>query len=157
MQIEKLSIKTATVAIFTMIGLVAVVLSLLAGTYFKKAAMEAQISSLSRVIEVASQQMLKKISQHNFELGMKLGHNKQLISILKNRENKSSDRLITLLDDPFINGFSGFSDINLVNLRLYSLDFEFIAACKAGIIGLNNHLPKHLAAQVIQKNKITTP
>ncbi|MCP4341663.1 MAG: PAS domain S-box protein [Desulfobulbaceae bacterium] len=153
MQIEKLSIKTATVAIFTMIALVAVVLSLLAGTYFKKAAMEAQISSLSRVIEVASQQMLKKISQHNFELGMKLGHNKQLISILKDRENESSDRLITLLDDPFINGFSGFSDINLVNLRLYSLDFEFIAACKAGIIGLNNHLPKHLAAQVIQKKK----
>ena len=59
MRIDKLSIKTITVAIFMMVGIIAVVLSLFAGTYFRQAAMDAQISSLSRVIEVASQEILR--------------------------------------------------------------------------------------------------
>ena len=59
MRIETLSIKTATVVIFVMIGCVASILSLWAGSYFRQAALDAQIGSLSRVIEVASQEMLK--------------------------------------------------------------------------------------------------
>ena len=57
MRIESLSIKSATVAIFVMIGIVAIVLSLLAGSYFRKSALDAQMTSLSRVLEVATQEM----------------------------------------------------------------------------------------------------
>lgn len=153
MRIEKLSIKTVTVAIFGMIGLVAIVLSMFAGFYFKKAAMDAQVSSLSRVIEVASQEMLKKVSSHNFDLGMKLGQNKRLIKELQKGNVEKSEWLLELLDDPFINGFSGFANINLVKLRLYSLDFELFAESRIGVTELDNHLPEYLATQVIQKSK----
>ena len=110
MRIDKLSIKTVTVAIFMMVGIVAIVLSLFAGTYFRQAALDAQVSSLSRVIEVASQEKLREVSKHTFDMGMKLGHNKRLIQALQEADDGTAHKpLETLLDDPFINGFVGFA------------------------------------------------
>ncbi|MEN8107955.1 MAG: HAMP domain-containing protein [Pseudomonadota bacterium] len=154
MRIDKLSIKTVTVAIFMMVGIVAIVLSLFAGAYFRKAALDAQVSSLSRVIEVASQEILRVVSKQTFDLGTKLGHNKQLIQALQETDaGASQNRLVTLLDDPFISGFVGFAKINLVKLRVYSLDLEPVAESSAGITGLENHLPDYLAARVIQRTR----
>ena len=154
MRIDKLSIKTVTVAIFMMVGIVAIVLSLFAGTYFRQAALDAQVSSLLRVIEVASQEKLREVSKHTFDLGMKLGHNKRLIQLLLEKDDSGTHKLLeTLLDDPFINGFVGFAKINLVKLRIYSLDLELVAESSAGITGLENHLSEHLVARVTQRSR----
>jgi len=154
MRIDKLSIKTVTVAIFAMVGIVAIVLSLFAGTYFRQAALDAQAISLSRVIEVASQEILREVSKQTFDLGMKLGHNKQLIQAMRETgAGATREQIVMLLDDPFISGFVGFAKINLVKLRVYSPDLEIVAESSAGITGLENHLPEYLAAQVIQRNK----
>ena len=84
-----------------MIGVIAIILSLLAGSYFRQAALGAQIDSLSRVIEVASQEMLKEVSRHTFDLGMKLGHSKELIQAVKSLDNTAGhNQLVELLDDP---------------------------------------------------------
>jgi hypothetical protein len=155
MRIEKISIKAVTVAIFTMVGLVAIVLSLFAGAYFRQAALDAQVNSLSRVIEVASQEMLREVRTRTFDLGMKLGHNQPLIQALQNTDTGSThDLLVTLLDDPFVNGFVGFAKINLVKLRVYSPDLELVAQSSAGITGLDNHLPEYLATRVTQRSRI---
>jgi len=155
MRIEALSIKAVTVTIFLMIGLVAIVLSLFAGSYFRQAALEAQMNSLSRVIEVASQEMLKEVRNHTFDLGMNLGHNKDLVLALQHA-HKSGDRqkLVSLLDDPFINGFVGFSKIDLKKLRVYSLDLELVGESSAGIEGLDKLLVSSLAG-VVRKRKET--
>ena len=154
MRIDKLSIKTVTIAIFVMVGIVAIILSLFAGAYFRQAAMNAQVGSLSRVIEVASQEILREVSQQTFDLGMKLGHNKQLIQALQEADSDAArERLVTLLDDPFINGFVGFAKINLVKLRVYSPDLALVAESSAGITGLENHLSEYLVARVTQRNK----
>ena len=114
MRIESLSIKAVTIIIFLMIGLVAIVLSIFAGGYFKQAALDAQMKSLSRVFEVASQEMLKDVRSHAFDLGMKLGHSSELISAINMMQQADGKtHLKQLLDDPFINGFVGFSNINL--------------------------------------------
>ena len=141
-------------AIFTMVGIVAIVLSLFAGSYFRKAALDAQMNSLSRVIEVASQEMLKEVQGYTFDLGMKLGHSKQLAQALEQAgKSGGHDTLVALLDDPFINGFVGFSKVNLVKLRVYSLNLELIGESSAGIEGLDKHLSEHLAGTVIKRNK----
>lgn len=115
MRIETLSIRAITIIIFMMIGIVAIVLSILAGSYFKQAALDSQMNSLSRVIEVASQEMLKELREQTFDLGMKLGHSKELIGTINDTRN-SHEQLVALLDDPFINGFVGFSDVSLERL-----------------------------------------
>jgi len=154
MRIESLSIKAVTVAIFAMIGIVAIILSLFAGTYFRQAALDAQMNSLSRVIEVASQEMLKEVRAYTFDLGMKLAHSDQLAKKLQHAsKSEGYAELVALLDDPFINGFVGFSKVNLVKLRLYSLDLELVSESSAGIGGLDKHLSEYLAGTVVKRNK----
>ena len=146
MRIEYLSIKSVTVAIFVMIGAVAIVLSLLAGAYFRESALDAQMSSLSRVLEVATQEMQQGIREHSFDLGMKLAHSRTLVEAFSTASESGNDgKLVTLLDDPFINGFVGFSEINLVKLRVYSPDLEFVGESSLGIQGTRQALPGYLA------------
>lgn len=145
MKIESISIKSSTIAIFTMIGTASIILSLFAGAYFKQAALDAQMNSMSRVIEVASQQMLKQVRHHTFDLGMKLGHNRELISTI-NAYSESGNRgkLAELLDDPFINGFVGFSNVNLKKIRVYNLEFKLIGKSSAGLENLGDQLAGHM-------------
>jgi PAS domain S-box-containing protein len=144
-RIESLSIKSATVAIFIMMGIVAIVLSLLAGSYFRKSALDAQASSLSRVLEVAVQEMQQRLGEHSLDLGMKLAHSGKLVSAFNEAvESGSNAELATLLDDPFISGFVGFSAINLVKLRVYTPDLEFVGESSLGRDGLQARLPGYL-------------
>lgn len=145
MRIESLSTRSVTIAIFIMVAVVAIVLSLLAGSYFRQSALDAQMSSLSRVIEVATQEMLKNVSKRAFDLGMKLGHSNKLVEAYRQAvETGREDGLVALLDDPFITGFAGFSRINLVKLRVYSLELDPIGESSAGIKDIVTGLPPHL-------------
>lgn len=153
MRIETLSIRAITIIIFVMIGIVAIILSILAGSYFKQAALDSQMNSLSRVIEVASHEMLKELREQTFDLGMKLGHSKELIGTLNDKPNRHK-QLVSLLDDPFINGFVGFSDVSLEKIRVYDLAFELIAESGEGADGLADNLPEYLLTQIAKRQGI---
>lgn len=155
MRIEALSIRAATVGIFVMIAVVASVLSLLAGNYFRQAALEAQMASLSRVIEVAAQEMLKAVRGHTFDLGMRLAHSEDLRAALQAAQRSGdSEKLVALLDDPFINGFVGFSNINLEKIRVYDTDLKFVAESSKGIAGLAPQLSDTLNSQFAQRRGV---
>ena len=155
MRIEDLSIRSVTVIIFVMIGLVASILSLFAGSYFRQAALDAQVGSLSRVIEVASQEMLKSVRGHTFDLGMRLAHSDEMIRALHNANRPGgSDQLVGLLNDPFINGFVGFANINLEKIRIYDLNLKFVAESAKGISGLDRHLDGHLVQALSQRKGV---
>ena len=152
MKIESLSIRSSTVAIFSMIGVTAIVLSLFAGTYFKQAALDAQIDSLSRVIEVASQEMLKQVRDRTFELGMKLGHSRELISTINTTGGTvDKEQLVKLLNDPFVNGFVGFSEIDLEKIRAYNLKLELIGESNTGPENLSGELSAYLSEIVANR------
>ena len=160
MRVESVSIKSVTVAIFLMIAVVAIILSLLAGSYFRQSALEAQMSSLSRVLEVATQEMLENVRSHTFDVGMKLAHSKELIRAF-NAAIESGDKaaLVKQLDDPFITGFVGFSNINLVKLRVYGPELDFIGASSLGVQDLENELPGYLKNAIsnrAQKDRLKT-
>ncbi|MCK5262034.1 MAG: HAMP domain-containing protein [Gammaproteobacteria bacterium] len=155
MQIEKLSIKTVTVFIFMMIAVVAIVLSLFAGNYFRKSALDAQISSLSRVIEVASQEMLKATRGYTFDLGMKLGNSVELVESIAGVDQAGGyDALVALLDDPFINGFVGVSNVNMVGLRVYDLELRLIAESSRGVSGFDKSLTPYLGKIIRQREGV---
>jgi PAS domain S-box-containing protein len=157
MKIESLSIKSSTIAIFGMIGITAILLSLFAGTYFKRAALDAQINSLSRVIEVASQEMLKKVRNRTFDLGMKLSHNQELISTVKaygrSKNTSNIKHLVKLLDDPFVNGFVGVYEVDLNKIRVYNMELELVAQSSAGRKNLDNKLADYISAVVAKREK----
>ncbi len=155
MRIENLSIRTVTVIIFVMIGSVASILSLFASNYFRQAALDAQISSLSRVIEVASQEMLKSVRGHTFDLGMRLAHSDEMIHAVRKADHSGGhDHLVRLLDDPFINGFVGFANINLEKIRVYDLNLNLLAESAKGITGLEGKLADPLAQSLPQRSGV---
>jgi len=155
MRIENLSIKAVTIIIFSMIGIVAIVLSILAGSYFKKAALNAQMNSLSRVIEVASYEMLRELNAYTFDLGMKMGHSRELIQATRHHKLENNrEQISAILDDPFINGFVGFSNINLEKIRVYGLDLSLIAESQQGIEGLGKNLDDYLVKKMLQRKGI---
>ncbi|MEW8505748.1 MAG: hypothetical protein AB2598_03525 [Candidatus Thiodiazotropha sp.] len=155
MRIENISIKTLTVFIYAAVGVLSILLSMLASSYFKQAALNAQIKSLSRVMEVASQEVIREISGHAFELGMKLGHNPHLLNAMREADEQANvASIVGILNDPFINGFPGFAEINLVKLRLYTMDLELLAQSEVGETTLAPHLPPYLAAKLVERKKI---
>ena len=146
MRIESISIKSATVAIFLMIGFIAIVLSLVASAYFRESALTAQVNSLSRILEVATQEMQQRLKNHSFDLGMKLAHSKKLTTAFHQSINSGiGDELIGVLDDPFISGFVGFSEINLVKLRVFSPGLDFVAESSEGVQDFGQNLPAYLS------------
>lgn len=152
MRVESVSIKSVTVAIFMMIAVVAIVLSLLAGSYFRQSALTAQVGSLSRVLEVATLEMQQKLKDHTFDVGMKLAHSKELIRAFDTAVKTGNDgELARQLDDPFISGFVGFSDINLVKLRVYNPALGFVGSSSLGVQGLNARLPDYLVDTISKR------
>lgn len=153
MRIESLSTRSVTIAIFSMIAVVAIVLSLFAGSYFRQSALNAQMNSLSRVIEVAAQEMLKEVRSHSLDLGMKLAHSKKIVQAARTSAANGQDaELVALLDDPFITGFVGFSHINLVKLRIFSLELEHISESSVGLQGIEARLPRYLHDIISQRD-----
>ena len=153
MRIESLSTRSVTIAIFSMIAVVAILLSLFAGSYFRQSALNAQMNSLSRVIEVAAQEMLKEVRNHSLDLGMKLSHSKKIVQAARTSAATGQDaELVALLDDPFITGFVGFSHINLVKLRVFSLELEHISESSVGFQGIEARLPRYLHDIISQRD-----
>ena len=153
MRIESLSTRSVTIAIFSMIAVVAIVLSLFAGSYFRQSALNAQMNSLSRVIEVAAQEMLKEVRSHSLDLGMKLAHSKKIVQAARTSAATGQDaELVALLDDPFITGFVGFSHINLVKLRVFSLELEHISESSVGFQGIEARLARYLHDIISQRD-----
>jgi len=153
MRIEQLSIRSVTVWIIGMIALVAVVLSLLAGSYFRQSALDAQLASLSRIVEVAAAETQANISKLAFEVSMKLVNSNTLVKAFS-KAQLSGDHtaLIEQLDDPLKTGFVGFSEINLVKIRAYDLDLQLVAESSMGVEGLERKMPPYLASQLQQRD-----
>lgn len=149
MRIENLSIRFVTVMIFFMIGVVAIVLSLFAGSYFRQAALDSQINSLSRVIEVAAGETVKAMRGYAFDLGMRLGNSPEVVQSVNDlRQGRSSAQLVAVLDDPFINGFVGFSNVSLEKIRVYDVNFVLLAESNQGMRGLEPEMPDYLRGLV---------
>jgi PAS domain S-box-containing protein len=154
MRIENLSIRFVTVLIISMIGMVAIVLSLLAGSYFRQAALDSQMNSLSRVIEVASAETIKAMRVYTFDLGMRLGGSPDIIRSVNEYSAGRTHRLAALLDDPFINGFVGFSNVNMEKIRVYDLNFNLLAESNKGAQDLPRVMANELLRQVQQRHGV---
>jgi PAS domain-containing protein len=83
---------------------------------------------------------------------MRLTHSDEIIQAIRNVDRPGGhDHLVSLLDDPFINGFVGFANINLEKIRVYDLNLKFVAESAKGITGLDKKLDGHLAQILAQR------
>ncbi|MBU1690238.1 MAG: GGDEF domain-containing protein [Gammaproteobacteria bacterium] len=145
MRIENISIKTLTVCVLLIIGILSITLSLVAGFYFREAALASQAQSLSRVIEVASGDILSELRDRSISFGNTLQSREAFRSaIAKFHESGQAEPLTEQLDDPFIKGFEGTGTIDLAKLRVYDPNLKLLRTSQEGIAGLEPQLPRFL-------------
>jgi len=80
---------------------------------------------------------------------MKLGHSSELISVMKASAGViNKEQLVNLLDDPFVNGFVGFSEIDLEKIRVFNLQLELVGESNTGPENLGDELAEYISAIV---------
>jgi diguanylate cyclase (GGDEF)-like protein len=155
MALQRLSLKSSTIVSVTLIGLVFILLSSLAGNYFRQAALDAQTTSLSRIIEVASYEVLRNLQRDAINLGTSINTKNNLREALLSWQLDRNDKAIAdILDDPLITGFVGAQDAELVKVRTYDLALNPLVQSRQGITGLSFALPPYLQTMAQQRHGV---
>lgn len=138
-----------------LIGAVFIVLSWVAGTQFRSAAMAAQVKSLSRVIEVASNEVQREMLAYAINLGSGLNSDNQLNSGFQHFiHGGSKQRFVTILNDPFITGFANYDKVELRKLRIYDLELRPLVQSTEGAGNVPFRLPTFLYNQAILREGV---
>lgn len=124
------------------------ILSLVSGEYFFKAAREAQLYSLNRVIQVATKDIMRDLHDHAYDIATTLSVKGKIPGeFRKAAQSGYTENLVRVLDDPFVTGFVGAHIVKLVKIRAYDLTFRFVAEGNEGIQGLPQQIPQTLYLQ----------
>lgn len=146
---KRFTLRTSTIISVTLIGLSFILLSSLAGNFFRQAALDAQVTSLSRIIEVASQERLRDLQHHALNLGTSINSGDHLATALRSNDQAA---VIAALDDPFITGFVGTTDVELMKVRTYDLELKPLYQSSHGEQQLAFKLPPYLYATASRRH-----
>ncbi len=152
---HRLSIRAATTIAVIVIGSLFILFSWSAGAYFRDAALESQTKSLSRIIEVASKQVLRNIQQHALNLHGSLNSSDRLSeAYLRFQRDGDEATILETLNDPLVNGFPGMSEIEIVKLRVYDLELNFLFESSTGLQGLSPQLPEFILTKALYRKGV---
>ena len=155
MRIEQISIKTLMVSILLVIAVLASLLSLIAGAYVRESALTAQAKSLSRIIEIASDETIHHIQKESTSFSAAfLSRESVRNAIGKFQATGRPEQLIDQLDESFQKGFASAALIDLVKLRVYDLDLKLLCESREGMAGLAPQLPPFLQEQALRRKGV---
>lgn len=148
MRIERVSLKTLTISILIVLGMVSIFLLFVTTLYFRDAALKSQGQSMSRVMDVASQEVVKQLHAQVFSLGSSFQNRGEFRTALEQFKQTGNDAALRMvLDDPLLRGFVGAATVDLVKMRVYDLDLKLLAQSDGGIQGVEPQLPPVLLKQ----------
>jgi len=146
MRIEQVSLRTLTVGIVSLLAILAVLTLLLMAHFFRTAALDAQRQSLSRVVAVASQEVLRQLDALMFAFGTETQSRPAFRAALaRYQQSGDATALQAALQDPFSHGFSVMGKVDLLKLRLYDTDLNLLQESTSGLA-----LPSTLAPDLMR-------
>jgi diguanylate cyclase (GGDEF)-like protein len=151
---RRLSIGVATTIVVILIGTLFVLLSWLAGNYLREAALQSQTKSLSRIIEVASNQILHNIQQQALDLSGTLNENHTLTRDFEQYQQGNPAPLLRTLDAPLLKGYADTNEVELAKFRVYDLKLNYLLESRAGKEGLAPRLPEFILNKARQRKGI---
>ena len=119
-------------------------LSFVSGDYFFKAAREAQLYSLNRVIQVATKDIMQELHDQTYDIATALSTEGGIPKQFANTVENKAEELIKTLDDPFVTGFVGAYVVELIQIRAYDLQLKLVAESRNGVQGLLQKMPEAL-------------
>lgn len=145
LKISNISIKSLTVTILILIAFSSVLVSIVSGKYFFKAAQEAQLYSMNRVIQVSTKEIMQELHDQVYSISTALSSKGSISSEFKKyAKNNLNKNLIKALDDPFVTGFVGVYSIELVKIKAYDLELNFVAESEKGVTGIPQDIHQSL-------------
>lgn len=151
MKLEHLSYKTITVILLVAVVSLSIVHTIVAKLQFRDATFRAQTTSLSRVIEVASDETLKNLRLTTYTIGNSV--QQRLVAGTAHRLLEK-EALRSELDDLFIKGFVDARSIDLVKLRVYDLDLRLVTHSEHGLATLPELAPAFLREQALPRQGV---
>jgi methyl-accepting chemotaxis protein len=150
MSFTRFSIKSLTNTMLIILGVSAIILSIIAGSLFRQAAFDSQASTLSRIIEVAAREEINQLLLTATDLGAATQKPKAFRKAVKKFSDKPENKttVVTTLDSQFSQRFVTANKLGLFKLRVYDTKFNWLAESSKGISGLPKHLPTELLKQV---------
>jgi len=140
---ERLTIRSSIIGLLVTLAALVILTTLFISERFFSSAVNSQQQTLSRVLNVAAEDTLQKVEQLGLEVGAAIAKNKAIRSATKKGE---SSKIPALLDDFFSQAFVTGGILDLVKVRIYDKDGQFIAASSKGHTDLGQQLPATLAS-----------
>ena len=148
---RRVSIKYLTIILLFVVGAMSVLVSLVSSEYFMTAARHAQATSVNNIFELTSKEVVEDAHRKALQLAHSIAQSKSVIKLFNKKNSVAEYDLSSALDDSFIKGFSGSTDIELVKIRSYDQNLIFVGDSNSGIMTLQNKLPDVIYAQALPR------
>jgi diguanylate cyclase (GGDEF)-like protein len=147
------SLKSLTIGILVVLGLFSILTLFVTTFYFHNAALDLQTRSISRVVDVASQEVVMQIHDRAFALGTQLQGRIEFRDTLNRlKQGKGRSEMQKILNDTFVHGSSDASRIDLVKLRVYGPGLKWLAESSLGMKGLAAQFDHALFKQAVGRH-----
>lgn len=148
--VRNLSVRGLTIGVLSILAFGSILLTVIATTQFRHAALESKQASAGRLLEVAAAQAMDVMQKRVADMAETVQN--QLRTPVINLENEPSNSgtrqaLITSLNEQFHQSFATTGILDVEKLRAYDEDLKPLAASSEGISGLTRDLPSGLYAQ----------
>ncbi len=141
------SIRDIVVAILVAIGAAVAISSSFAVNYFREAAFAAQANSFDRVVSIVAAEILNDVYKLTTELGNAAHRTRGLRSAVAKASGGDAaarEETVRLLNEQFHQRLVSGDFVDLVKLRVYDPELNFLAASTQGRAGLARRLPAAL-------------
>jgi methyl-accepting chemotaxis protein len=148
--IRNMSVRELTIGVLSILACGSIVLTIIATTQFRSAALESKQSSASRLMEVAAAQTMEIMQKRVSDMAATMEDQVRGPFIKLANEPFNADAkeaLITSLNEQFHQSFATTGILAVKKLRAYDVSLKPLAASSEGISGLAPELPPSLYAQ----------
>lgn len=146
---NNLSIKVFITSILIGLGLVAIGLTIFSSFEYRESAVKSQATTLSRVIEVAAQEIFKEIDSQGIDMARESSKDSEFRSAFRQLagggDAEVKANVIAYLNNQFHQRYVTAGILGVRKLRVYSKDLVLLAQSSEGDQNLANKLPDFLS------------
>ena len=154
MWLNKLSIRSVTMTNLIVIGVLIIGLSIFLGFTYKNVSLNDEKRIISRITQVSTAQAINKLEKQSILLGESTGKSREFRKALKNiAEPENKEFIVHHLDDQFSQRWVTAEIVDLVKLRVYDKNLQFVAESKEGNGSFPAKLPDFIYEQAKGRQK----
>lgn len=151
MPVDRISIKALVIGVILILGLVPIAHTFVAKVHFRDAALQSKVKSLSRVLEVATRELLHQMHHEVTATAMAIQARPAVREALPAALGGDRTALAAALADPLEKGFATARTLDLVALRAYDTDYRpLMHSSRSPLLG--DALPTVLARRVTHRS-----